>query len=95
MVELAMNILKYALISGIMLFVVFKIIKPAFSALPFMMKSVGGAPGASAEGQAGDGGQASSTVAPYEQNLQAARQIAQQEPKIVASVIKQWVNKNE
>ncbi len=32
---------------------------------------------------------------PYEQGLQAARQIAQQDPKIVASVIKEWVNGNE
>ena len=34
-------------------------------------------------------------VAPYEQNLNIARQIAQQDPKIVASVIRDWVNGNE
>lgn len=34
-------------------------------------------------------------IAPYEQNLSIARQIAQQDPKIVASVIKEWVNGNE
>jgi flagellar M-ring protein FliF len=41
------------------------------------------------------GGQYAPAVAPYEQSLQTARQIAQQEPKIVASVIKEWVNGNE
>lgn len=32
---------------------------------------------------------------PYEKNLNIARQIVQQDPKIVASVIKDWVNGNE
>jgi len=32
---------------------------------------------------------------PYEQNLNIARQIAQRDPKVVASVIRDWVNKNE
>ena len=32
---------------------------------------------------------------PYEQNLNIARQIAQRDPKVVASVIRDWVNGNE
>ncbi len=63
--------------------------------------AVGGAHGegdaahGGAAGSAEQGGQYSPAVAPYEQSLQTARQIAQQEPKIVASVIKEWVNGNE
>jgi flagellar M-ring protein FliF len=34
-------------------------------------------------------------IEPYEKNLNIARQITQQDPKIVASVIKDWVNGNE
>jgi len=34
-------------------------------------------------------------IEPYEQNLKIARQIAQRDPKIVASVIRDWVNGNE
>lgn len=34
-------------------------------------------------------------IEPYEKNLHIARQIAQQDPKIVASVIRDWVNGNE
>ncbi|MCX7193978.1 MAG: flagellar basal-body MS-ring/collar protein FliF [Proteobacteria bacterium] len=34
-------------------------------------------------------------IEPYEKNLSIARQITQQDPKIVASVIKDWVNGNE
>jgi len=43
----------------------------------------------------GTTGQYTPPVAPYEQNLNIARQIAQQDPKIVASVIRDWVNGNE
>jgi flagellar M-ring protein FliF len=94
MIELAKNIVKYALIAGIMLFVVFRIIKPVFSSLLATLNSAGSFR-ASPEAQAGTAVQYAPTIAPYEQNLQVARQIAQQEPKIVASVIKEWVNKNE
>lgn len=94
MIELAKNIVKYALITGIMLFVVFRIIKPVFSSLIATLNNTGSFR-ASPEAAAGaESAQYSPTVAPYEQNLQIARQIAQQEPKIVASVIKEWV-KNE
>ncbi|PIX04828.1 MAG: flagellar basal body M-ring protein FliF, partial [Gallionellales bacterium CG_4_8_14_3_um_filter_54_18] len=34
-------------------------------------------------------------VEPYEKNLKIARQIAQRDPKIVASVIRDWVNGDE
>lgn len=99
MIELAKNIIKYALIAGIMLFVVFRIIKPVFSSLLTTLNSAGSfraAPTQLAVAQAdGSTAQYVPAVAPYEQSLQVARQIAQQEPKIVASVIKEWVNKNE
>jgi flagellar M-ring protein FliF len=43
----------------------------------------------------GEPGQYKPPVEPYEQNLNIARQIAMQDPRIVASVIKDWVNGNE
>lgn len=94
MIELAKNIAKYALIAGIMLFVVFRIIKPIFASLLTTLNSAGAFKATTQAAQAGAADYAP-TIAPYEQNLQVARQIAQQEPKIVASVIKEWVNKNE
>lgn len=54
-----------------------------------------GSGGANSEGNAGEAAIYTPSVAPYEQNLQIARQITQQDPKIVASVIKEWVNGNE
>ncbi|MGC2166136.1 MAG: flagellar basal-body MS-ring/collar protein FliF [Gallionella sp.] len=97
MIELAKNLLKYALILGILLFVIFRVIRPAFNSLLSPPANAGEHAAAPAEGAAGAAPNEAYTpaVAPYEQNLLIARQIAQQEPKIVASVIKDWVNKNE
>lgn len=100
MVELAKNLVKYLLIAVVMLFVVFGIIKPALR--PLFAGSGGGLSSATASAGEGDltGAETSAQSSPpathrYEQGLQTARQIAQQEPKIVASVIKEWVNGNE
>jgi flagellar M-ring protein FliF len=97
-VDLVMNLLKYALIAGIVLFVIFRIIKPAITTLlspPAYAEAEEGAPAVAAAAAVPGGEGYTPAIAPYEQNLQVARQIAQQEPKIVASVIKDWVSKNE
>ncbi len=106
MIELAKQLGKYLIITIIMLFVVFKIIKPAFNSLT--QARVAQEEAATAEALAADhavthgeagtdeaAGSYKPGIPPYEQNLQIARQIAQQDPKIVASVIKEWVNGNE
>ncbi|OGS99666.1 MAG: flagellar M-ring protein FliF [Gallionellales bacterium RIFCSPLOWO2_12_FULL_59_22] len=88
-IELGKELLKYALIAGVMLFVVFRIIKPALDTLLTLKSRTFTA---AKESEAAP----EATYAPagpsYEQSLQTARQIAQQEPKIVASVVKEWVN---
>ena len=90
-IELAKDIIKYSLIAAAMWFVVFRVIRPALRTLLTTLNSTGGFKAAE-DTRANTGAQFSSTAAaPYEQNLQVARQIAQQEPKIVASVIKEWV----
>ncbi|BBI98779.1 flagellar M-ring protein [Ferrigenium kumadai] len=93
-IELAKELLKYGLIAAVMFLVIFRIIKPAFQSLLTPSSRTGGfeavVEGGEGE-QAGGGVSYSPTVPSYEQTLQTARQIAQQEPKIVASVIKEWV----
>jgi flagellar M-ring protein FliF len=89
-IELAKDISKYLLIAAAIAFIVFGIIKPAFRAL-LAAPAGTGASNAGQDAGAGSGAQLSPGIAPYEQNLQVARKIAQQEPKIVASVIKEWV----
>lgn len=102
-IELAKELAKYLTITAIMLLVVFKVLKPAFRPLePFKTEETEHTPHLAtgehlAEGAEAEAAQAdyAPPVAPYEQNLNIARQIAQQDPKIVASVIKDWVNGNE
>jgi len=90
-IELAKELLKYALIAAAMLFVIFRIIKPALDTLLTLQSKTGGFTAAKESEAIPE-----ATYAPpsYEQSLQTARQIAQQEPKIVASVVKEWVSGN-
>ncbi|WP_435628400.1 flagellar basal-body MS-ring/collar protein FliF [Candidatus Ferrigenium straubiae] len=90
-IELAKELLKYALIAAIMLFVVFRVIKPALDTLLTAQSKTGGFTAAEKPESTPEATYAPSTPS-YEQSLQTARQIAQQEPMIVASVIKEWVS---
>ncbi len=98
MIGLVKDLLKYLLIAALIFFAVFRVIKPAFQNLPPALR-VGG--GTSTDQGAAGGAAGTATAAgyvpaapSYEQSLQTAKQIAQQEPKIVASVVKEWVNSN-
>ena len=91
-IELAKELLKYGLIAAIMLFVVFRIIKPALETLLTLQSKTGGFTASEEKETIPEATYAPTTS--YEQSLQTARQIAQQEPKIVASVVKEWVSGN-
>lgn len=93
-IELAKDLLKYLVIASVLFFVVFKIIKPAFNNM-LVTNVIEEAPKTAHDIEADQQAAAhSQAVSSYEQNLQTARQIAQQEPKIAASVVKEWVNSN-
>ena len=93
MIELGKDLLKYLVIAAVIFFVVFRIIKPAFHTLLTLPSSTGGFT-ANQEGEARPEATYTPAAPSYEQSLQTARQIAQQEPKIVASVVKEWVGSN-
>lgn len=93
MIDMVKDLLKYLVIAAVIFFVVFRIIKPAFDTLLTLPSSTGGFEAAQ-EGGAAQEGAYSPSAPSYEQSLQTARQIAQQEPKIVASVVKEWVSSN-
>jgi flagellar M-ring protein FliF len=95
----AKDIFKFLLIAGGIGFLLFGVIKPAFktiteqsaaqeeawAAMPHQVAHhAGGATGQYAAQQAGSS---------YEDNLQLAKQLAKEDPKIVATVVKEWVNK--
>lgn len=92
-IELMKDLLKYGLIAAVMLFVALRVVKPAFAALLTMQSGTGGFK-AAAESEAAPEVAYAPSAPSYEQSLQTARQIAQQEPKIVASVVREWVNSN-
>lgn len=90
-VGLALDIAKYLAIIGVIFFVVTRVIKPAFVTLFTPVSNTGGF----AANQAPPVPEVTynPTSPSFEQSLQTAKTIAQQEPKIVASVIKEWVEK--
>lgn len=102
MVALAKEIFKYLLIGGGIFFLLFGVIKPAFKSIAEISAAQQEAmESAAAHGggthNAGGGGEYTrqSPSASYENNLQIAKQLAKDDPKIVATVVKEWVNKDE
>ena len=98
MIELAKVTLKYILIAGIGLYLLFGVIRPALK--NYAAASAAAAAAATNAPQSisriTHPGQGSApALASYESNLQAAKQLAQQDPKIVASVVQGWVSNNE
>jgi len=89
-IELGKELLKYALIAAVMLFVVFRIIKPAFQSLINPPSETGGF-SAAPEIVVPEEVTYTPTAPGFESTLMAAKQLAMQDPKIVASVIKEWV----
>ncbi|MES1983094.1 MAG: flagellar basal-body MS-ring/collar protein FliF [Pseudomonadota bacterium] len=91
MIALAKDVVKYLLISGIALFLVLGIIRPALKNFSAALKRV-------EDRRMQQEEQDPVNLLPktqhnYEANLQAAKQMAVQDPKIVASVVKEWVSK--
>ncbi len=100
-IAMAKDIFKYLLIAGGVGFLLFGVIKPAFknvTAQSAAQEAVQGAAyGQAAAGAGGAVGQyaAQQSGNSYDNNLQLARQLAKDDPKIVATVVKEWVNKDE
>ncbi len=91
-IELAKELLKYGLIAGIMLFVVFRIIKPAFASLLTPVSETGGFSASPNLAEPEEEEVIYTPTAPgFESTLMAAKQLSMDDPKIVASVIKEWV----
>jgi flagellar M-ring protein FliF len=98
-IAMVKDIFKYLLIAGGIGFLLFGVIKPAFKTITTqsaaqeeawasqqVTRHTGGAAGLYAAQQG---------ASSYEDNLQLAKQLAKEEPKIVASVVKQWVSRDE
>ena len=97
-IELAKDIVKYLLIAGGIFFLLFGIIRPAFKSVAEHAAAQEELMAASHEAAAAHGGAGyapMSAASSYDNNLQIAKQLAKDDPKIVATVVKEWVNKDE
>jgi flagellar M-ring protein FliF len=88
-VETAKMIGKNVMIAAILLFVVLRVLRP-------MLKSFATAASAQRELQQlpQEAGGGPPQLQSFEQNVDRAKQIARQDPKAVANVVKEWVDKN-
>ena len=108
-VALAKDLLKYLLIGAVVAYLLLGVVRPILRTMfPEMQPGAAGTAGGRGEPQAGgmgDDGQPLAIVddtdeelnialATYEHKLERARQIAGEEPKVVANIIKDWMNPN-
>ena len=92
-VAMAKEVVKNLLIAGVLFYLVFGVLRPLFRDLVRLRESAGPPPEALMEAAAA--GAARPGMASYEENLRAAKELAKAEPKIVASVVKDWVEGGE
>ncbi|ADE10838.1 flagellar basal-body MS-ring/collar protein FliF [Sideroxydans lithotrophicus] len=100
-IAMAKDIFKYLLIAGGIGFLLFGIIKPAFKTISeqsaaqetAMMSAAQHGQISHQAGNAAGQYAAQQSASSYEDNLQLAKQLAKDDPKIVATVVKEWVNK--
>jgi flagellar M-ring protein FliF len=100
MVSMAKDLVKYLVIAGILWYLVTGVIRPALNDLASAGQSHIAAMeaqrehmGASADVVHLGGGGGGKRPHSYEEQIQAAKDAAKQDPKIVANVVKDWVNK--
>jgi len=99
MVSLVKELVKYLVIAGILMFLVMGVIRPALSELAAAGEAhriaVSRAEVEMAAGRGGEGAQigGAKRATSYEDDMQMVKEVAKQDPKIVANVVKDWVNK--
>ena len=105
MIALAKDVLKYLLIGGVILFLLRNIIRPIFWKIfppppkePEVHPEVAAAAAAEAAAEASRKSAellAHQAQRNYEYNLLTVKKMAQQEPKVVAAVVKAWVSQDD
>lgn len=105
MQALAKELIKYLVVAGLVMYLILGVIKPMVSELkqagtPELSPADGPRlePGESLEDMAGEQGDVVTIGGrkkphSYEEDLQLVKDMAKQDPKIVANVVKDWVNK--
>ena len=93
MIALAKDVLKYLLIAGIGLFLLFGVIRPAIKNFIETSEKKKKEENEVLYPAAPELSEEERSVNAFNESLQAVKQMAKGEPKIVASVVKDWMNK--
>jgi flagellar M-ring protein FliF len=100
--SLAKELFKYLAIAAIIAYLLLGVVRPLLKIM-FEVKEEVPAPGSQIdvvageegeEGEAGEGAKAVGEQTTLEKQIEAARAIAQQDPKIIANIIKDWIASN-
>ncbi len=103
-IQLAKDIGKYLIAIAVLLYLFFRVLKPMLGKLSADADARAALPAPDADDvvhlshMSADGELMDLTthgVLGYQQNLEIAKQLAKQDPKVVANVVKTWVNGNE
>ncbi|MFC5303308.1 flagellar basal-body MS-ring/collar protein FliF [Azospira restricta] len=93
LLSLLKDLIKYGAIAGIIAYLLLKVVKPLITLMLTPRPGEHAARGAAAYGamaeEAGEGG-----PTPFEDKLDRARGVAEQDPKVVANIIKDWTGSN-
>ena len=94
-IALVKDVLKYLIIAGMGLYLLFGVIRPAFKNIEKARKQAEEEKARVAEEQSAtvDHHPPTESQASYEHNLQSVKLMAQNDPKVVAAVVKEWVSK--
>jgi flagellar M-ring protein FliF len=93
-IELAKDVLRYLIIAGIGLYLLFGVIRPAFMNIENARKQVEEEKVRLAEEAKAALG-ITDEVSVYDDNLKSVKHMARTDPKVVAAVIMDWIRKDE
>ncbi|MEI8031123.1 MAG: flagellar basal-body MS-ring/collar protein FliF [Comamonadaceae bacterium] len=88
-IALAKDVGRYVLIAGLLMFLVLGVLRPVLATLSTAQQTEPSA------ALGNDDSNRSPSLESHADNLGAAKQLARSEPQLVASVVKEWVNKDE
>jgi len=92
LLSLVKELIKYGAIAGIVAYLLLKVVKPLLTTMMTPRPNEYGARGAAAYGAMEEEGESGTT--PFEDKLSKARGTAEQNPKAVANIIKNWTSTN-
>ncbi len=93
LLSLAKDLIKYGAIAAIIAYLLLKVVKPLVTTMATPARSEQATFGAAA-GEGGPGSEEEAGPTPFEEKLVRAKDVAAQDPKAVANIIRDWTGSN-